>query len=92
MSCFKNKFQVVKIQRLAEGVSFHSFLMEVQWTDVSLKEVDMDNTNVQLSYMTVKNQTLKNATSFVLLTVKEAKPTGATENVFLSTDRAMENV
>jgi hypothetical protein len=66
--------------------------MEVQWTDVSLKEVDMDNTNVQLSYMTVKNQTLKHAANSVLLNVKETKPTNAMENVFLSTDRAMESV
>ncbi len=71
--------------------------MEIQWTVVfPTKKNNMvytkKDTNVQLSYMTMKNQTLKNATSFVLLTVKETKPTGATKNVFLSTDHATENV
>jgi hypothetical protein len=51
-----------------------------------------ENTNVPLSYMTEKSQTLKNATNFVLLNVKETKPIRATESVFLSTDHAMENV
>jgi hypothetical protein len=93
VNCTKiKKFQVVEIQRLAEGVSFHSFITVGQWTDVSLKEVDMDNTNVQLSYMTVKNQTLKHAANSVLLNVKETKPTSATENVFLQTNDATKKV
>ena len=71
--------------------SFHLIMTIDHWKHAFWTQ-PVKATNAQLLFMMAETQNLKNATNFAQSNVNAMSPTIAMENVFLSTNRAMENV